>query len=151
MIFLFFCPCAGLVNFEVQNSCFFVPVQVWCTLKFKTCVLCPCAGLAVFLNIWLYWLSYLAWWTHTQELELALKGGSDHIYIYIMIPYIYIYIYMRFSFSTISTSDAAYAVYRHWLQNGENMLTHTHTMPYTLKYNHHITASRDLWIMNQTE
>ena len=45
-VFLFFCPCAGLVHFEVQNFCFFkpfaglvhfevqnlcffVPVQVW--------------------------------------------------------------------------------------------------------------------------
>ena len=27
----------------------FVPVQVWCTLKFKTCVFfCPCAGLVHF-------------------------------------------------------------------------------------------------------
>ena len=31
--------CAGLVHFEAQNFCFlFVPVQVWCTLRFKTCV-----------------------------------------------------------------------------------------------------------------
>ena len=33
-----FFPCAGLVHFEVQNFCFFVPVQVCCTLKFKTFV-----------------------------------------------------------------------------------------------------------------
>ena len=26
------------MHFEVQNSCFFVPLQVWCTLKFNTCV-----------------------------------------------------------------------------------------------------------------
>ena len=37
---VFFCPCAGLVHFEVQNFCFFVPVQVWCTLKFKTQCIC---------------------------------------------------------------------------------------------------------------
>ena len=36
--FVFFCPCAGLVHFEVQNLCFFVPVQVWRAFKFKTCV-----------------------------------------------------------------------------------------------------------------
>ena len=41
--FCFFCPCAGLVHFEVQNLCFFVPVQVWCTLKFKT--QCNCSFL----------------------------------------------------------------------------------------------------------
>ena len=39
VFFVFFCPCAGLVHsFFFQNFCFFVPVQVWCTLKFKTCV-----------------------------------------------------------------------------------------------------------------
>ena len=27
-----------MVHFEVQNFCFFLPVQVWCRLKFKTCV-----------------------------------------------------------------------------------------------------------------
>ena len=26
------------MDFEVQNFCFFVPVQVWCTLNLKTCV-----------------------------------------------------------------------------------------------------------------
>ena len=39
-VFVFFvfsvCPCACLVHFEVQNFCFFVPVQVSCTLKFKS-------------------------------------------------------------------------------------------------------------------
>ena len=34
--FVVFWPCAGLVHFEVQNFCFFLPVQVWWTLKFKT-------------------------------------------------------------------------------------------------------------------
>ena len=57
--FLFFCPCAGLVHFEVQNFCFFgscaglvhfeaynvgffVPVQVLCTFKFKTQCMVTC-------------------------------------------------------------------------------------------------------------
>ena len=40
--FLFFCPCAGFVHFEVQNFCFFVPVQVCCTLKFKTQCIVTC-------------------------------------------------------------------------------------------------------------
>ena len=46
--FCFFCPCAGLVHFEVQNLCFFVPVQVWCNLKFKT--QCNCSFL-LFANV----------------------------------------------------------------------------------------------------
>ena len=34
----FFSPCAGLVHFEVQKFVFFVPLQVWCTLKLKPSV-----------------------------------------------------------------------------------------------------------------
>ena len=33
---------------QVDWKVFFVPVQVWCTLKFKTFVFCPCAGLVHF-------------------------------------------------------------------------------------------------------
>ena len=42
---------------------FFVSVQVWCTLKFKIFVFCPCAGLEhfklkplLFLCLWRFWL-----------------------------------------------------------------------------------------------
>ena len=39
VFFCFFsCPCTGLAHFEVQKFCFFAPVQVWCTLKFKTLI-----------------------------------------------------------------------------------------------------------------
>ena len=36
--FCFLCPCAGLVHFEVQNLCFFVPAQVLCTLQLQPSV-----------------------------------------------------------------------------------------------------------------
>ena len=49
----------------------------------------------VFLNMWLYWLfSYLAWWTHLEELESALGGGVT-IYIY----YIYFTDWIRLKYT----------------------------------------------------
>ena len=48
VFFVFCCPCAGLVHVEVKTYVFFVPVQVWCTLKFKSVFFCPCAGLVQF-------------------------------------------------------------------------------------------------------
>ena len=44
-------------NFGNLCFCLFVPVQVWCTLKFKTFVFfCPCAGLVHFevQNVWFF-------------------------------------------------------------------------------------------------
>ena len=45
----FFCPCAGLVHFEVQNFCFFCPCAGLVHFEVQyLCFFCPCAGLVSF-------------------------------------------------------------------------------------------------------
>ena len=49
-VFLFFfCPCAGLVHFEVQNFCFFGPCAGLVHFEVQNlCFFCPCTGLVSF-------------------------------------------------------------------------------------------------------
>ena len=46
--FVFFVPVQVWCTLKFKTFVFFVPVQVWCTLKFKTCVFLSCAGLVHF-------------------------------------------------------------------------------------------------------
>ena len=45
VFFVVFVPVQVWCTLKFKTCVFFVPVQVWCTLKFKTCFFCPCAGL----------------------------------------------------------------------------------------------------------
>ena len=45
LFFCFFCPCAGLVHFEVQNFCFFCPCAGLVHFEVQNFdIVCPCAG-----------------------------------------------------------------------------------------------------------
>ena len=49
VFFVFFVPVQVWWTLKFKTFVFFVPVQVWCTLNFKTCVFfCPCAGFVHF-------------------------------------------------------------------------------------------------------